>query len=43
MAKASIKRTYFMSDAYMLEKAYYIHSCQTHDLVDFKAFAVKFD
>ena len=32
-----------MSDAIMLEKAYYIYTCLMHDLGDFTAFAIKFN
>lgn len=42
MAIKEIIRIYFMSDANMLEKAYYIYTCLTHDLADFTLFAAKF-
>lgn len=42
MAKEDIVRIYYMSDASMLEKAYYIYTCLTHDLPDLAAFAAKF-
>ena len=43
MSMEDIKRIYAMSDASMLEIAYYIYTCLTHDLADFTAFAAKFD
>jgi hypothetical protein len=42
MSHRNVVRIYFMSDASMLEKAYFIYYCLVNDLVSFTGFAPKF-